>query len=162
MKSSIKKLMFTFAFAFGALTMVSCGEHKHNLAKDWSKDATKHWHDCDGCDELVDKAAHAWGNWIVDEEATDTTKGSQHRVCSVCGYVGTEAIPMLAPEFGVATELTAVYAQVPADWEDDVNIYYWAGNEGNSIADGYGVGWPGTPMTLVNEEEHIWGFKVPA
>lgn len=162
MKSSIKKLMFTFAFAFGALTMVSCGEHKHNLAKDWSKDATKHWHDCDGCDELVDKAAHAWGNWIVDEEATETTKGEQHRVCSVCGYVGTEAIPMLPPEFGVATELTAVYAQVPADWEDDVNIYYWAGNEGNSIAEGYGVGWPGTPMTLVNEEEHIWGFKVPA
>ena len=157
MNKVIKKLMFTFAFAFGALAMVSCGEHQHKLAKDWSSDATKHWHECDGCDEKVDKAAHEWGNWIVDTAATETSKGSQHRVCSVCNYRADEIIPIVV-EPGVATELTAVYAQVPAEWEEDVNIYYW----GDAIEDGYGVGWPGVPMTLVNAEEHIWGYKVPA
>ncbi|MCH5172441.1 MAG: starch-binding protein [Erysipelotrichales bacterium] len=161
MKKVLKSLIFTFAFAASAFAMASCGGHTHHLAKEWSKDATKHWHDCSGCDDLVDKAAHAWGEWIVDEEPTETEKGSHHRICSVCNYEATEEIPMLAPEFGVATDFTAVYAQVPAEW-DTANIYYWAGNEGNTIEDAYKVGWPGTEMTLVNEEDHIWGFMVPA
>ena len=65
----------------------------------------------------------------------------------------------VAPLF-VEDTFTAVYAQVPTDWEE-VNIYYWAGNEGNSFGEEYRVRWPGIAMTLVNEEQNIWGYMVP-
>ncbi len=167
MNKILKTLMLTFAFSFGAFAMASCndntssnstsGTHVHDLETEWSKDATKHWHACKDCDEKVDKAAHTWGEWIEDKSATDTEKGSHHRICSICLYRADEEIPMLSPEFGAATELTAIYAKVPTDWET-VNIYYW----GADIEEGYAVGWPGNEMTLVNADEALFGYKIPA
>ena len=48
--------------------------HTHVYAKDWSKNATYHWHACTGCDEAKDKAKHIY------DSSCDTT-------CNTCGYV---------------------------------------------------------------------------
>ena len=39
--------------------------------------------------------SHAYGDWVVLEEATDTTDGSKERICSRCEYKETETIPAL-------------------------------------------------------------------
>ena len=52
--------------------------HTHTWATVWSKDATKHWHECSGCAEKNDEAVHEY----TDE--LDTT-------CNVCGYERTLA-----------------------------------------------------------------------
>lgn len=43
------------------------------------------------------KGAHTWGEWETVKEATTTETGLRQRVCSVCGAVEQEEIPMLTP-----------------------------------------------------------------
>lgn len=38
------------------------GEHEHNFSKDWSMDATGHWHACDACNEKDSAAPHEFDN----------------------------------------------------------------------------------------------------
>ena len=67
-------------------------------ASDWKSDNTDHWKECTvvGCGVIIEdsKAAHTAGEWIIDTPATDTTDGSKHKECTVCGYtMATETIP---------------------------------------------------------------------
>gem|GEM_PF-4554989 len=74
--------------------------HSHRWATDWSNDAAHHWHDCqaENCD-ITDNsqkdgyAAHMFGEWIIDKEATATEAGSRHKECADCHYTETETIP---------------------------------------------------------------------
>jgi hypothetical protein len=81
-----------------ALTFTACPPepnptHTHSYAAAWSNDATQHWHEC-SCGEKTDVAYHTAGDWIIDQAATETTAGSQHKECTVCGYeTATETIP---------------------------------------------------------------------
>ena len=76
-------------------------QHEHAWASAWSSDASSHWHECttDGCPITQNSAkdgyaAHISSDWIITTAATATTAGSQHKVCTVCGYeLATEAIP---------------------------------------------------------------------
>lgn len=75
--------------------------HTHTASGTWSEDAVSHWHECiDNDGEKMDAASHTFGNWEIDTPATETTKGSKHRDCTVCGHRETEAIPATdeAPE----------------------------------------------------------------
>ena len=58
--------------------------HTHVYGTDWQSDAENHWYEC-ACGEKSDAAAHTM-KWVVDEEATETDKGSKHEECTVCGY----------------------------------------------------------------------------
>ena len=58
--------------------------HTHVYGTDWQSDAENHWYEC-ACGEKSDAAAHTM-KWVVDEEATETEKGSKHEECTVCGY----------------------------------------------------------------------------
>ena len=65
---------------------------------DWKSDHTDHWKECTvvGCGVIIEdsKAVHTAGEWIIDTPATDTTDGSKHKECTVCGYtMATETIP---------------------------------------------------------------------
>lgn len=64
------------------------------------------------------------------------------------------------PIFGVTQEVTAVYAQVPTDW-DNIHIHYWNAEDESAIEEGYTSNWPGEKMTLVSSDEHLYGFKIP-
>ena len=76
--------------------------HTHTFGDTWTTDATDHWHactasDCNGIDAIKDKAAHIFGDWIIDQEPTATKAGSQYRECSVCHYKETATIPVTGP-----------------------------------------------------------------
>ena len=57
--------------------------HIHNHGADWKSDADNHWHECP-CGDKKDTAAHSF-KWVIDKEATATTRGSKHEECTVCG-----------------------------------------------------------------------------
>lgn len=58
--------------------------HTHSYGSDWKSDADNHWHECP-CGDRKDTAAHSF-KWVIDKEATATTRGSKHEECTVCGY----------------------------------------------------------------------------
>lgn len=58
--------------------------HTHSYGADWKSDADNHWHECP-CGDRKDTAAHSF-EWVIDKEATATTRGSKHEECTVCGY----------------------------------------------------------------------------
>ncbi len=47
--------------------------HVHSWKTTWSSDGTNHWHDCEGCDEKKDVAAHVFND-------------AHDNVCDICGY----------------------------------------------------------------------------
>ena len=52
----------------------------------WSKDEKVHWKDCkNGCGKKLEQAEHTF-QMIIDRQATESTEGSSHEECSVCGY----------------------------------------------------------------------------
>lgn len=61
--------------------------HTHSYGADWKSDADNHWHECP-CGDRKDTAAHTF-KWVIDKEATATTRGSKHEECTVCGYKKT-------------------------------------------------------------------------
>ena len=54
--------------------------HTHKFATDWTKDETNHWHaaTCGHKDEVINKAAHTFGNWTTTKEATCTQEGKKN------------------------------------------------------------------------------------
>lgn len=83
-----------------AVTCSVCNEittaaKTHDWNTSWTSDSGNHWHTCKntGCAQLQEKAAHSFGNWIIDTSATETEKGEKHRNCSVCAYQETVEIP---------------------------------------------------------------------
>ena len=65
-------------------------EHKHTYSEDWTKDATHHWHASTCGHEVTEgKAAHTFGDYVSNNDATTETDGTKTRECSVCGYKDT-------------------------------------------------------------------------
>ena len=90
-------------------------------ASDWKSDNTDHWKECTvvGCGVIIEdsKAAHTAGEWIIDTPATDTTDGSKHKECTVCGYtMATETIPATG-----GGEHTHSYG---SDWKNDADNHW--------------------------------------
>lgn len=77
-------------------------KHTHQWLKNWSYNQTRHWHNCEAenCPitdnaEKDGYAAHIFGEWVIDKQATVGQKGSKHRICSTCGYRENAEIPAL-------------------------------------------------------------------
>jgi hypothetical protein len=90
-----KKLIFVFIFLL-SLVLASCG-NTHEAGSTWFSDDQNHWHECtvSGCEELFDKAEHAWGEWNEIKTATCKQAGEKKRSCTVCGKEQTEIIERL-------------------------------------------------------------------
>ena len=71
----------------------------HTALSDWTSNETHHWKVCADCNATgIDNAAHTFGEWIIDKEATATEAGSRHKVCTICNYeTQTETIPATVP-----------------------------------------------------------------
>ena len=66
----------------------------HTALSGWASDETDHWKVCADCKAAdIDKAIHAYSDWIIDKEATATEAGAKCRECSVCHYKETATIP---------------------------------------------------------------------
>jgi len=68
--------------------------HTHSFVGDYFTSAEGHYQKC-ACGESQEVQKHTFGEWTTDTEATLTTKGSKHRVCTLCGYNDTVEIPEL-------------------------------------------------------------------
>ena len=69
--------------------------HEHTFSDEWESDDEYHWHVATCCEDVIsEKEAHDYSDWIIDTEASLTEDGSQHRICSICGYTQTDIIPM--------------------------------------------------------------------
>ena len=60
--------------------------HKHDIAKVWSTDSTKHWHtaSCGREEHNEDVAEHIWNH---EDYRYDSESGKEIRTCTVCLYV---------------------------------------------------------------------------
>lgn len=84
------------ALCIGSTPYFHTKTHTHTASGTWAKDASNHWHDCiSGDGEKMDLAPHVFGEWIIDSPATEMSKGSKHRECTVCGQRETLEIPVL-------------------------------------------------------------------
>ena len=72
-----------------------CGKIRtvsHDYKTEQSSDESGHWHECAKCGNVINKAAHTFGEWTVTKVATETEKGSKTKACA-CGYAVEEDIP---------------------------------------------------------------------
>ncbi len=105
-------------------TIIAKGEHSYG---DYESDDDNHWKSC-GCGNVIEKAAHTFGEWNTTKEATTTEKGSKEKVCSVCGYKAVEEIPVIkgddTPNTDVDTDNSEIPEKSPATG-DTSNIILW-------------------------------------
>ena len=77
-----------------AATGVTAYEN-HNYSTDWTSDTDDHWHTCQNCGSVTDKAAHVWNNGTVTTQPTTTTTGVKTYTCETCGATKTATIDKL-------------------------------------------------------------------
>ena len=92
----------------------------HSYSLEWSKDLTNHWHaaTCEHTEEVSEKAAHTFGDYVSNNDATTESDGTKTRKCSVCGYqdtvtdagskIETVATPTFSVESGEVISGTSV------------------------------------------------------
>ena len=91
--------------------------HTHSYGESWKSDADDHWHEC-SCGDKTDVAAHTASDWIIDTAATETTDGTKHKECTICGYVlETGTIP------ATGTGHTHSYGE---SWKSDAGNHWHA------------------------------------
>ena len=111
----ISAMVMALAFAG---CQINSDNHEHSFSKDWTSDATDHWHaaTCEHTKELSDKAAHIFGDYVSNNDATTESDGTKTRKCSVCGYEDTVtdegskivATPIFSIESGAVDSGTSV------------------------------------------------------
>ena len=80
--------------AKGTEVFESGNANGHDPKTEWTHDDTNHWHDCNDCDEQLDKEAHTYDNEVAKdaylaEGATSTAAAKYYKSCE-CGAKGTE------------------------------------------------------------------------
>ena len=99
----MKKHLFSI-FTVLAFCLISCSNgsnpveppHEHTFSEAWNFDDTYHWHDSTcGHDAVSGKGMHNFGDWIIEEDATEYKEGSKYKLCSVCSYRKYEKIDFL-------------------------------------------------------------------
>ena len=113
-------------------------QHVHTFSNDWTSDSTHHWHAATCGHDVKDSfEEHSYGNWVIDQEATKTSNGLKHRICSICSYKDEEIIPQLPKELKkleriylpynsieVLTSYTASLDPVAIPYPCEVNFNY--------------------------------------
>ena len=98
--------------------------HTHKFATDWTKDETHHWYaaTCEHTTEVSGKAAHSFGEYVSNNDATTEADGTKTRECSVCGHEDTvtdEGSKIIVPEVFVFVKGATVTGALPA-WLDEL------------------------------------------
>lgn len=69
--------------------------HVDGCVPEWTVTETEHTQKYSRCGKLLtETGAHTFGDWTVTQEPTESEKGEQERVCTLCGCTETEAIPV--------------------------------------------------------------------
>jgi len=105
LKNGVNEFKYTRKASYNlALThiviIVKDSDHEHAAGDNaaWLKDAEHHWHVCghEGCNEVIDEAAHAWvdDDSKTDVPSTETVHGKHYVKCSVCGQTAEQELPL--------------------------------------------------------------------
>ena len=80
-------------------------DHQHVFSQAWEADDENHWHKAT-CHVNVfsNFEGHTYGEWSLDVEPTETTKGLKKRTCSVCGHVQSAEVDKSLHVHTYATE----------------------------------------------------------
>ena len=82
--------------------------HADGCVPEWTVTETEHTQKYSRCGKLLtETGAHAFGDWTVTQEPTESEKGEQERVCTLCGCTETEAIPAAEVEASPSPAPTA-------------------------------------------------------
>ena len=89
--------------------------HAHTYAEEWSYDSDNHWHaaTCEHADSKDSFGGHVFGEWGTISDSTESEHGIKQRVCSTCGYVDEEELPLAPHQHTFST-----------DWAND-GLYHW-------------------------------------
>ncbi len=93
MKKIVSMLLVVCMCLSVGLTLSACS-HEHTYQTEWSKDATHHWHKCEGadCEEVIDKAEHTWNGGEITTPASKDAQGVKTFTCTECGQTKTEPV----------------------------------------------------------------------
>ena len=96
--------------------------HVHSYSTDWTYDDTNHWKaaTCEHTEEVSEKSAHTFGEYVSNNDATTEADGTKTRECSVCGYKDTvtdEGSKIIVPEFVFVKGDTVTGAAYTNNWE---------------------------------------------
>ena len=146
---------FSDAACTTEVTDVTLDKLPHSAGTAWEKDTAYHWHLCTSCgSEVMDKAVHTYGDWVVITEATETETGLRKRTCSVCGYEQTEEIGILRFTVtvrngsGSGEYKSGETVTITADRRSGYTFEKWTVNSGN--------------VTLSKETDSTTTFTMPA
>jgi len=112
------------------LGVIGCKDpeiHIHTYSEAWTKDETNHWHaaTCGHKDEVIDKAAHSFGEYVSNNDATTEADGTKTRECSVCGHKDT-----------VTDEGSKIHVHTFAEeWTIDSSGHWHAATCGHDVTD---------------------------
>ena len=84
----------------------------------WSKDEKAHWKECKNkCGKKFEQAEHTFKT-IIDRQATESTEGSSHEECSVCGYQKAAVVIPVIKKEETTTADTLTVGQVVVNQAD--------------------------------------------
>lgn len=91
-----------FSNTINGIGKIKVTPHTHDFSQNWSKDDNYHWHACNGCETIKDKAAHTWDDGVITTAATCVTTGLIKYTCTVkgCGATKTEIIEKKNHQYG--------------------------------------------------------------
>ena len=124
---SLISAFMSVALAFAvAGCQIDSDRHEHSFSKDWTSNATDHWHaaTCGHTKEVSDKAAHTFGEWNTTVEATEETEGKKERSCNVCSYKEEQSLAKLNHTH-----------KFSSDWTSDVTDHWHAATCEHDVTD---------------------------
>ena len=88
-------------------TCTVCGQNKteaipatgHAFSTEWSKDDSRHWHNCENCTQSTGGQTHTWDTGVETKAPTCTDEGIKIYTCTICGQTKTEAITKISHSY---------------------------------------------------------------
>ena len=124
---------------------IACWHHSPSCVAEWTITETEHEQKYSLCGAIAtEKGEHVFGDWTVTREAAPGKEGEQERVCELCEYTETEAIPALeirkdaAPAPTAEPEPAAEPAAEPVEPVSESGSVWWIFLVG--VAAGVGAG----------------------
>ena len=143
------------------VTCTECGyvmaeKLEHTADSEWHYDNDNHWHICTNCEEVLELAAHSYGNWTVTVEPQVGVAGEKKRECTVCGHSETAPVDALIEQITVTVNGGKVNggASVTVDKNGSVTVVADSAPEGKEFK-----GWSKDGGETILSEDSSYTFN---
>ena len=158
MKKRISLLLAVLLCLIATVTFLSCDDkHEHTYGTEWSKDATHHWHECEGedCTRSADKAEHEWAKQEFYAENGDLVFD-----CTVCGARKKEPVPLTENEWKSAFRATTTAENITWTYQTNNNAVKTNRIDGNKayVTNSHPYNETKDCYYLVEKDGKIWHY----